>query len=155
MGIAINTAGVKLAYGVETTKGTKPTSFTLIPDIKAVPEMNPEPSALETTDLSQTEYKTYIQGLKDLGGALGFTANYTEELEGVWAGLVEAFATAKAEGLNTWFEVIHPALTKAVFFTGEPSAQGLPAMEVDSVLETTCYITPTSAPKWDTKVEVK
>lgn len=155
MGIAINTAGVQFAYGIETAKGTKPTEFTLIPDIKSVPEMNPEPSALETTTLAETEFKTYIQGLKDLGGALGFGANYTEELETVWDALVEAYKTAKAEGLATWFQVIHPTLKKSVFFTGEPSTQGLPAIETDSILETTCYIVPTSAPKWDTKVAVK
>ena len=82
MGIALSTAGVTVGYAVETVKGTRPTSgYTLIPDIKEVPEMNPEPETLETTTLAETEFKTYIEGLKDLGGALAFTANYTTEVE--------------------------------------------------------------------------
>lgn len=152
MGIAISTAGVTVGYAVETIKGTRPsTGFKLIPDIKEVPEMNPEPETLETTVLSETEYKTYIEGLKDLGGALSFLANYTSELETVWAALVEAYKTAAATDLATWFEIKHPKLEKSVFFTGQPSAMGLPAMSVNSVLETNLYITPTNAPAWETK----
>ena len=152
MGIAISTAGVTFGYAVEATKGTRPVSgYTIIPDVKEIPEMNPEPETLETTDLSQTEFKTYIEGLKDLGGALSFLANYTTELETVWAALVEAYKAAIAEGKATWFEVKHPKLDKSVFFTGQPSAMGLPAMAVGNVLETNLYITPTNAPKWETK----
>ena len=152
MGIAVNTAGVTFGYAVETTKGTRPaTGYTLIPDVKEIPEMNPEPETLETTTLAETEFKTYIEGLKDLGGALSFLANFTEELEEVWGELVEAYKTAIASGLATWFEIKHPKLEKSVFFTGQPSAMGLPAMSVNSVLETNLYITPTNAPAWETK----
>ncbi len=152
MGIALSTAGVTVGYAVEATAGTRPTTgYTVIPDVKEVPEMNPEPETLETTTLAATEYKTYIEGLKDLGGALSFTANYTTELETVWAELVEAYQTAKASSKSVWFEVKHPQLTKSVFFTGQPSAMGLPAMSVNAVLETNLYITPTNAPAWETK----
>ena len=152
MGVAINTAGVTFGYAVESTAGTRPTSgFTVIPDIKSIPEVNPEPSTLESTVLSETEYKTYISGLKDLGGALSFTANYTSELEGVWETLMSAYNSAKEEGKAVWFEIKHPKLEKSVYFTGEPSAMGLPAMEVDAILETSLFITPTNAPTWATK----
>ena len=68
MGIALSTAGVTVGYATETTAGTRPTTgFKLIPDIKEVPEMNPEPESLETTTLAATEFKTYTEGLKDLG----------------------------------------------------------------------------------------
>ena len=152
MGIALSTAGVTFGYAVETSAGTRPTSgYKLIPDVKEVPEMNPEPETLETTVLSETEYKTYIEGLKDLGGALSFLANFTEELETKWSTLVTAYKSAKAEGKSVWFEVKHPELDKSVFFTGQPSAMGLPAMGVNAVLETNLYITPTNAPIWETK----
>ena len=152
MGIAISTAGVTFGYAVETTKGTRPTSgYTIIPDVKEIPEMNPEPETLESTVLSETEFKTYIEGLKDLGGALSFLANYTTELEGVWAELVSAYKTAAESGLSTWFEVKHPKLEKSVFFAGQPSAMGLPAMAVNNILETNLYITPTNAPSWEEK----
>ena len=152
MGIAVNTAGVTFGYAVEESKGVRPTTgYTLIPDVKEIPEMNPEPETLETTTLAETEFKTYIEGLKDLGGALSFLANFTEELEEVWGELVEAYKTATASGLATWFEVKHPKLEKSVFFTGQPSAMGLPGMGVNAVLETNLYITPTNAPAWETK----
>jgi hypothetical protein len=152
MGIALSTAGVTFGYAVETSKGTRPTTgYTNIPDVKEVPEMNPEPETLETTTLAETEFKTYIEGLKDLGGALSFLANYTTELETVWTALVSAYKTAKTDGKSVWFEVKHPGLTKSVFFTGQPSAMGLPAMGVNAVLETNLYITPTNAPVWETK----
>ena len=152
MGIAISTAGVTFGYAVESAAKTRPTTgYTLIPDIKEIPEMNPEPETLESTTLAETEYKTYIEGLKDLGGALSFLANYTKELETVWGELVEAYEEASAEGKAVWFEVKHPKLDKSVFFTGQPSAMGLPAMAVNNILETNLYITPTNAPAWETK----
>lgn len=152
MGIALSTAGVTVGYAVETAAGTRPTTgYTNIPDIKEVPEMNPEPETLESTTLAETEFKTYIEGLKDLGGALSFLANYTTELEDVWTKLVEAYQTAKADNKSVWFEVKHPGLTKSVFFTGQPSAMGLPAMSVNAILETNLYITPTNAPAWEVK----
>lgn len=152
MGIAISTAGVTFGYAVETSAGTRPTTgYTIIPDIKEIPEMNPEPETLESTTLSETEFKTYIEGLKDLGGALSFLANYTTELETVWAELVAAYKAAVEENKSVWFEVKHPKLEKSVFFAGQPSAMGLPAMAVNNILETNLYITPTNAPAWETK----
>lgn len=151
-GIAMSTAGVTINYAVETAAGTRPTTgYTNIPNIKGVPEMNPSPETLETTDLSQTEFKTYVEGLKDLGGALAFLANFTIDLESVWNALVAAYKDAKTDGKAVWFEIKHPELDKAVFFTGQPSAMGLPAMAVNAILETNLYITPTSAPTWQTK----
>ena len=152
MGIALSTAGVTIGYAVEATAKTRPiTGYINIPDIKEVPEMNPEPETLESTTLAETEYKTYIEGLKDLGGALSFLANYTTELETAWSELVTAYQEAKASNKSVWFEVKHPGLPKSVFFTGQPSAMGLPAMSVNSILETNLYITPTNAPTWETK----
>lgn len=152
MGIAVSTAGVTFGYAVETEKGKRPTTgYTLIPDVKEIPEMNPEPETLETTTLAETEFKTYIEGLKDLGGALSFLANYTTDLETKWGALVTAYKSAIAEGKATWFEIKHPKLDKSVFFTGQPSAMGLPAMSVGSVLETNLFITPTNAPAWEAK----
>lgn len=150
--IAMSTAGVTVNYAVETAAGTRPTTgYVKIPNIKSVPEMNPSPETLETTDLSQTEFKTYVEGLKDLGGALAFLANFTPDLEDAWQTLLEAYNTGKAAGKAVWFEIKHPGLEKSVFFTGQPSAMGLPAMVVNAVLETNLYITPTNAPTWQTK----
>lgn len=149
-GVALSTAGVTIGYAVESTKGTRPTTgYTTIHDIKEVPDFNPEPETLEATDLEETEYKFYVAGLKDVGGALGFLANFTQELQTQWDTIVSAHK-ALTEGKRMWFEIKHPKLTKSVFFPGEPAAMGLPSMSVSSVLETTLYITPVGAPVWET-----
>lgn len=58
MALEISTAGVTLKYAVETTAGTRPTaSYVTIPNIKATPDFNPEPSTLEVTDLSDLVWK--------------------------------------------------------------------------------------------------
>lgn len=146
--IDLSTAGIQLHYAVETTAGTRPTSgYTRIYGIKSTPSLNPAPDTIETTTLDETEYKTYIDGLKDLGGALEFTFNLTESLIDAWDKLMTAYETAKAQNLNTWFCIVVPGLTKAFYFTGNPSAMGLPEAAVNSVLEITNYITPTNAPE--------
>jgi len=146
--INLSTAGVYLAYAVEATAGTRPTTgYKKITGAKTTPSLNPSPETLETTTLDETEYKTYIDGLKDLGGALEFTFNLTETLITEWEALMTAYETAKASGKATWFTIVIPGLTKSFYFTGNPSEMGLPETSVSAVLEITNYITPTNAPE--------
>lgn len=145
--INLSTAGIFLAYAAESTAGTRPTgAYTKITGAKSTPSLNPSPETLETTTLDETEYKTYIDGLKDLGGALEFTFNLTEELITQWGTLMTAYETAKAANKAIWFTIVIPGLTNSFYFTGNPSEMGLPETSVSSVLEITNYITPTNAP---------
>ena len=112
-GIQLSTAGVTLWYAPETTAGTRPTTgFTQITEIKSIPELNPEPDNLETTTLEETEYRTYIAGLKDLGGALTFTANLTEVSMGEWEDVVAAYDAAAEENLALWFCIVVPCMAR-------------------------------------------
>lgn len=155
MAIDLSTAGVSVNYAAETTANTRPTTgFKKLTGIKSIPELNPAPDTLETTTLDETEYKTYIPGLKDLGGALEFAANLSQEFMDQWDALMEAHETAATSGKRLWFCIIIPGLTKALFFAGEPTPLGMPGAEVSAVLETTAYITPTGAPVWETKPTV-
>lgn len=152
-GVALSTLGVTVRYGVETTAGTKPAAFaTVIPDIKSVPALNASPESIDATPLCNTEYKEYVPGLKDLGGAQTFTANLTTQLITIWEAMIAEQDTAKAAGKRLWFEIVVPDLTNAVFFQGEASPLGAPAMEVNSVLEIELYITPTNEPAWGAKI---
>lgn len=147
MAINLSTAGVQLHYAVESTAGTRPTTgYTRIYGIKSTPSLNPSPETLETTTLDELEYKTYVDGLKDLGGALEFTFNLTEELIEAWDALMTAYETGKASGKATWFTIVVPGLEESFYFTGNPSEMGLPETSVSAVLEITNYITPTNAP---------
>lgn len=148
MAINLSTAGIQLQYAVEETAGTRPTSgYTRIKGIKSTPSLNPSPETLETTTLDETEYKTYIDGLKDIGGALEFTFNLTQELIDDWDALMTAYEAGKVSNKATWFTIVVPGLTDSFYFTGNPSAMGLPETSVSSVLEITNYITPTNAPE--------
>lgn len=154
-----STAGMYLAYAPEATAGTRPTAanaYTKIPEIKSIPSFNPAPETIESTTLSETEYKTYVKGLKDVGGALEFGANMTDDLDTAWAACISAFDTAVAAQKKVWFVVGHPKLAKATYFTGDPSSIGLNEAAVGGMAETTLYVTPTgspvreAAPTWST-----
>lgn len=145
--INLSTAGIHLKYAVEETAGTRPTSnYIDLLGVKSTPSLNPAPETLETTDLNQKEYKTYVDGLKDLGGALEFTFNLTQALIDTWDELMTAYEAAKTTGKSVWFLIDIPGLTEGWYFRGNPSALGLPETAVNSVLETVTYITPTAAP---------
>ncbi len=149
MGIAISSAGIKVLYAVETTKGVMPTTDAVkIPDIKELPDFNVEPEKLETTTFDNLDYKTFINGLKDLSGASAYKANLTEELLEEWDKLVTAHEAGKENGLNTWFFIVVPNWENCCAFTGEPAKMGLPGVGVNAVYETSVYITPTGEPRW-------
>lgn len=146
-----STAGMRLYYVVEATAGTRPTTgLTKIPEIKSIPSFNPAPETIQSTTLEETEYHTYIEGLKDLGGAIEFGANLTEDLITAWEACNTAH-DALTGGKAMWFYIVHDKLNKAVAFQGDPSPLGLNESGVGSMLETSLYITPNSAPEWVTK----
>lgn len=148
----VSTAGMSLQYAVETTAGTRPTTgYQIIPEIKSMPSFNPAPATIDSTTLAETEYMTYVQGLKDLGGALEYSANLTNDLIDFWDDLLDAYETATASGKQMWFAVVHPKIEKATFYVGQPAPLGFNEASVGAMAETTLYITPTSAPIMEAK----
>ena len=138
----ISTAGILLKYAVETTAGTRPTTgFTQIPNVKSIPEFNAEPSNLEVTDLSDTVWKRYIPGLKDIGGAISITVNFNDTFKTAWETMMSAYTTAKGSNKATWFEYSIPGMD-SFYFSGELSELGFVGADVDSVFEGSVYITP-------------
>lgn len=145
--INLSTAGVSLQYAVEAEAGTRPTTgYKKLEGLKSTPSLNPAPETIESTTLDETEFKTYVDGLKDLGGALEFTFNLTQNLVTVWDELMTAYEAAKVAQKSVWFTIVIPGLEKSFYFTGNPSAMGIPETSVSSILEITNYITPTNAP---------
>ena len=145
----ISTAGFSIGYATEATAGSRPTSgYVLIPNIKTIGEFNPEPSTYDVTDLSDTEWKRFIPGLKDVGGAVALTANFTEAFLTAWGSCVSASDTARAANKSTWFMVTVPNWTKKFYFAGMPTAAGMPQVETDSVFEGDVYVTPNKIDGW-------
>ena len=148
MALELSTAGIEVKWAVETTKGTRPVSgYTTIPNVKSIPGYNPEPSSLQVTDLSDEEWHRYIPGLKDPGGAIGFTVNYNATFLTAWQALMTAYETAKESDLSVWIEFSIPN-TNSFYFAAIPSALGFNGAEVDSVLENVAYVTPNGEPVW-------
>lgn len=146
-GMPILSAGTELAYAVETTKGTMPTSAKYIPDIISMPDMSVEPSKVDVTDLSCRKYNKYINGLIDLSGASSFSANLTNLLIGVWNTMYSAYETAKASELQTWFYIMTPGLP-TVAFPGDPGPLGVPGKEVNQQNKINLSITVSGEPIW-------
>lgn len=148
----LSTAGMSLMYAVETAAGTRPTTgYKTIPEIKSMPSFNPAPNTIDSTTLAETEYMTYVKGLKDLGGALEYGANLTEDLITFWEELLTEYEAAAEDGKSMWFAVVHPKLSKATYYVGEPAPIGFNEAEVGAMAETTLYITPNSAPVMEDK----
>ena len=149
--MAILSAGTKVFYGVESTAGTVPTAgYVQLPGITELPDMNSQPETIETTPLDAEEYKEYIPGLKDTGGALALTANMTQALKEAWATCVEAFKTAKTADKAMWFMFDIPEIEDVFMFTGEPTPMGFAGASVNSALTTSLYVTPSNEPDWMT-----
>ena len=146
MGIALSSIGVKISYAVESSAGTRPTTgYTLLPDIKSIPDFNPQPNTADATTFDNLEYTSYVRLLKDMGGAIEFTANFTQALYDAWTGMISAF-DALSGGKKLWWCVNIKGFDKSIYFTCDPSPIGLSATEVNSLLETTLYVVPTGEP---------
>ncbi len=146
-GIPLSTAGTELAWAVETTKGTMPTSARFIPDIISMPDMSAEPEKIDVTDLSCLKYKKFIQGLIYLSGASSYSANLTALLYEEWNKLYAAYETAKKSGLQTWFFIATPGLP-TVAFPGEPGTLPVPGKEVNQQNKINLSITVSGEPQW-------
>lgn len=145
-----STAGVTVKWAVEQTAGTRPTvNYSAIKGIKSTPDMNPEPSSLDVTDLADKFFKRFIDGLKDLSGSVAFRANLTSDLKTSWEAMYSAYETAKASGKAIWFEIAIPNF-ESFYFAGYPSTLGISGFEVDSVAEIDLYIVPNQIEGWDT-----
>jgi hypothetical protein len=151
--IDLSTIGMRLGYAVETTAGTMPEAFTWLKGAKSLPEMNSEPETIESTTFDELQFRTYIDGLQDTGGALAIGFNQTEDLLQTWDKVYSDYSTAKAGNKSTWWVFWHPGLSKSFFFRGNPSQLGWGGAEVNALLETSVYVTPVGDIGWKTAIE--
>jgi hypothetical protein len=152
MGIALSTIGIKISYAVETVKGTRPTTgFKHIPDLKSMPSINPAPNTADATTFDNKEFTSSVKLLKDNGGVLEMSANFTQDLFEIWDEMVDAYEAAIKEGKETWFCFDIPGFDKAAFITVDPSRMGIPEASANALLETSVFITPTGEPVFEEK----
>lgn len=149
---AISTLGITVGWAVETTAGTRPTSgYSLITEVRDIPEIGNIPDALDATPLEETFMRRYINGLSDTGGVVTLTANMSDALMTAWESCVTAAETAWATGKACWFEIKSPKLAKSFFFSGMPVELGYAGSGVNAVQDASLNIMPNGVDGWQTK----
>ena len=115
----ISTLGVKFGYGVETTAGTKPTTFTQLTRVNQIGGISLSTEKIDASALEDMITR-YIAGRQDTGGEVPVTVNLTDDTITEWETLIAASKTAQESGKSTWFTVWSPYLAKAFYFVAEP-----------------------------------
>lgn len=148
--IRLSTAGIRFLYAVETEAGKRPTSgYKDIEEVTEIPETSASPETIDATPLSSTRFRIYVSGLIDLGGALSYTANFSQPLLTAWnKTLVPLYESSIAEGKNMWFCTYIPGFDDSLYYTGVPTRIGGPGATVGEVLRITLPITPSNEPDW-------
>lgn len=114
----VSTLGITFGYGVETTAGTKPTSFKQLTRINALGEATPEAEQIDVSALEDYDSK-YTKGRTDNGGQYAVTVNVTDDTLKEWEDVITAYQ-GLGEGKRMWWQMINPSISKAYFIVAEP-----------------------------------
>ena len=150
--MGLSTLGITFGYGVESTAGTKPASFTQLNRINSIGGISMDVEQIDASALEDTQTK-YVAGRADTGGTWSVTVNFTDETADEWSDLITAYNTAQASNLNLWFEVILPNQSDAFFVIAQPPQQ-LPMPEIgqNELLTVEISLTVVEYKGWQTKV---
>ena len=148
----LTTIGVKVGYAVEATKGTKPVAFTWLKRCKSIGSID---LSIDNIDVSALEdkIKLYAQGQQDTGGSWNLTFGLSDEVVTAINAMRNAYATAKADGKATWFEVWFPALTNGFYVIAEPGNIPMPEVGVNAAAEVSLPLTINEYKGLDTAIE--
>ena len=115
----LSTLGITFGYGVETTAGTKPTSFKQLTRINAIGGIAIENEQIDASALEDAVSR-YVQGRGDTGGSFPVTVNLTPDTVDEWEAVISAYNTAKGSNKRMWFETIVPGFDDAFFVVAQP-----------------------------------
>lgn len=149
----MSTLGVTLGYGTETTKGTKPSSFSRLDRINAIGGITITPATIDASSLEDFVTRS-VAGRADSGEQISITVNYTDETAAEWVQLIADYK-ALTGGKQMWFQTQHPQLNKAFFFIGQPPQEiPQPEMAQNELLTVEFPITIVEYKGYDTKVTI-
>lgn len=114
----VSTLGITFGVGVETTAGTKPTTFTQLHRINSIGGITIENEQIDFSALE--DYLTkYGRGRGDTGGSFPVTVNFTPETKKEWAKVLTDY-DALTDGKRMWFETIIPGFEESFFVVAQP-----------------------------------
>ena len=117
----LSTLGVTFSYGVETTAGTKPTTFKLLSRINSIGEITVTPEAIDASALEDRQTRN-IAGRDTVSDTVTVTVNKTDETIEEWKEVITAYNSLTG-GKRMWFQEITPGITDAEFFVAQPPSK--------------------------------
>ncbi len=135
----ISTLGMLLGYGVETSTGTKPLTFTNLPRVNSIGGIELSTETIDASALEDEVTRT-IAGRADTGGEWTLSFNLTDETATIYQKMLTEAAEGLAEGHRTWFEVWSKNLKSAFFIVAQPGGQ-IPMPEIGQNELLVCELT--------------
>lgn len=117
----VSTLGIRFSFGVETTAGEKPTTFTLLNRINSIGGITIEPETIDASALEDLVERS-VAGRGTTGGTFPVGINITDETINEWEELISTYQEL-TPGLRMWFQISSPYLTNAYFVAGQPPLQ--------------------------------
>jgi len=149
----ISTLGITFGYGVETTAGTKPSTFKQLHRINSIGGITIENEQIDASALEDMVSR-YVQGRGDTGGSFAVTVNFTPETIEEWQTVIDEYNTAKDSQLRMWFETIIPGFDDAFFVVAQPpTAIPQPELSQNELLTVEMGLTIEEYKGMETKVE--
>lgn len=124
----VSTLGITFGYGVETTSGEKPTSFTQLNRINSIGGITAEPETIDASAIEDLVERT-VAGRASTGGSFPVSVNFTPETLVEWENLIAAYKTAQEGQKRMWFQTIIPGFDKSFFVVAQPP-QAIPQPEI-------------------------
>ena len=124
----LTTLGVKFGYGIETTAGQKPSTFTQLHRCSSIGGIS---LGTEQIDVSALEdlVSQYAAGRQDTGGTWEVVFNMNQDVITAIRKLYSDSVAARPSNLATWFEVTFPDLNEAFFIVAETGRE-IPLPEI-------------------------
>lgn len=148
----LSALGITFSYGVETTAGTKPTTFKLLHRINSIDEITVTPEAIDASALEDLQTRN-IAGRDTVTDTVAVTVNKTEATIKEWKDLITEYKTLTG-GKRMWFQEITPGISDAEFFVAQPPSKlPITSKEQNSLLTMAINLIIEDMVGTDTKVE--
>jgi hypothetical protein len=115
----ISSLGVKLSYGIETTKGVKPTEFNVVHRINSIGGISIEPETIDASALEDTVTRS-VAGRGTSAGQFTIGVNITNDTIAEWEQVIADYTDVMDDGLRVWWQVSSPNLERAYFIAAQP-----------------------------------